>query len=77
MTPKARSVPPRKKTCAPQFLSDAVPLYYQLASLLREKIITYYRSDIYSFTVHLTRNPKQVKAGASGWAFKDRNGTPK
>jgi GntR family transcriptional regulator len=38
---------------------------------------TYYRSDIYSFTVHLKRDPKQARTPHTGWALKKRKKTTK
>jgi GntR family transcriptional regulator len=37
-----------------------------------ERVHVFYRSDIFSFTVHLTRDPKRDKHAATGWAFKER-----
>jgi GntR family transcriptional regulator len=36
-----------------------------------ERVRTYYRSDIYSFGLHLTRDPKKASA-KTGWAFTER-----
>ncbi len=41
------------------------------------RTLTYYRSDIYSFTAHLTRVPQGEKASSAKWAYKDRKGSAK
>ncbi|MBM3790959.1 MAG: GntR family transcriptional regulator [Acidobacteria bacterium] len=41
------------------------------------RTLVYYRSDIYSFTVHLTRDPKRAKTQHVGWALKKRKDTAK
>lgn len=37
-----------------------------------ERVHIHYRSDIYSFTVHLTRDPAETETTGAGWAFKER-----
>ncbi len=34
------------------------------------RTLTYYRSDIYSFSLHLTRNPQNAKAAHAGWELR-------
>jgi GntR family transcriptional regulator len=34
------------------------------------RTLTYYRSDVYSFVMHLTRDPRQAKTPGAGWALK-------
>ncbi len=38
------------------------------------RTLTYYRSDIYSFTAHLTRVARGEKAAGGEWAYKNRKG---
>jgi GntR family transcriptional regulator len=60
----------RSRIGAPLLFVDRVVRTDKGQPVMRTR--SYYRSDIYSFTLHLKRDPKQASTPHTGWALKKR-----